>query len=140
VAATGSVIVAIAACWAQAELPGWITAGSIALVVIGNVFSYLRRNNPFPFLKVVLALAVVISFLWFFATIAKTASAGDLASVEGPLAILFTIIQATHAFDVPSRRDLGSPWPARPRWMAVAAAQASTPPSPSTWSPGPASV
>jgi len=124
VAATGSVIVAIAACWAQAELPGWITAGSIALVVIGNVFSYLRRNNPFPFLKVVLALAVVISFLWFFATIAKTASAGDLASVEGPLAILFTIIQATHAFDVPSRRDLGFSVAGSATLMAVAAAQA----------------
>jgi transglutaminase-like putative cysteine protease len=122
--ATGSVVVAIAACSAQGELPGWLAAGSIALVVIGNLFSYWRRDTPLPYLKVVLAVVVVGAFVWFFATISSTATAGDLASVERPLAILFTLIQGAHAFDVPSRRDLGFSLAGSATLMAVAAAQA----------------
>jgi len=122
--ATGAVVVAIAACSAQGELPGWLAAGSIALVVLGNLFSYWRRDRPLPFLKVALAAVVVASFMWFFATISSTATAGDLASVERPLAILFTLIQAAHAFDVPSRRDLGFSLAGSATLMAVAAAQA----------------
>ena len=123
-ASAGSVVVAIAACWAQGELPGWLAAGSMVLIVVGNVFSYRRRSHPLPFLKVVLAAVVVGSFVWFFATISNTATAGDLSSVERPLAILFTLIQAAHAFDVPSRRDLGFSLAGSATLMAVAAAQA----------------
>ncbi len=122
--ATGAVVVAIAACSAQGELPVWLAAGSIALVVLGNLFSYRRRDRPLPFLKVALAAVVVVSFIWFFATISSTATAGDLSSVERPLAILFTLIQAAHAFDVPSRRDLGFSLAGSATLMAVAAAQA----------------
>src|SRR5271170_6590727 len=124
VAAAGTVIVAVLACWAQGELSGWITAISIVPLVVGNVFSYARRNNPFPLLKLLLAVAVVSAFVWFFVTVSKSASAGDLASVEGPLAVLFTLIQAAHAFDVPSRRDLGFSLAGSATLMAVAAAQA----------------
>jgi len=122
--AAGSVVVAIAACWAQGELPGLLAVGSIVLVVVGNLFSYWRRNHPLPFLKVALAAVVVGSFVWFFSTISSTATAGDLSSVERPLAILFTLIQAAHAFDVPSRRDLGFSLAGSATLMAVAAAQA----------------
>ena len=45
-ASAGSVVVAIAACWAQGELPGRLAAGSIVLIVVGNVFSYRRRSRP----------------------------------------------------------------------------------------------
>ena len=123
-AATGAVVVAIAACWSQSELSTAVAAVSIALVVGGNVLSYRRRASPVRFLKLVLALAVVVAFGWFFVTVYATASAGDLTSVEGPLAVLFTLIQVTHAFDVPSRRDLGFSLAGSATLMAVAAAQA----------------
>jgi len=123
-ATTLAVAVAIAACWAQAELPGWVAVSAIALVVVGNAFSYWRRSRAFPYLKIFLAVSVVVAFGWFFTTISKVATAGDLASVEGPLAILFAVIQVTHAFDVPSRRDLGFSLAGSATLMAVAAAQA----------------
>jgi transglutaminase-like putative cysteine protease len=117
------VAVAIAACWSQGELGLSIALPSIALVVAGNVLSYRRRARPVRFLKLVLAVAVLAAFGWFFVTISSTASAGDLTSVEGPLAVLFTFIQVTHAFDVPSRRDLGFSLAGSATLMAVAAAQ-----------------
>jgi len=122
--ATLAVAVAIAACWAQAELSTWVAATSITLVIVGNVFSYWRRSRPLPFLKVALAAAVLAAFLWFFTTISSVATAGDLGSVEGPLAVLFAVIQVTHAFDVPSRRDLAFSLAGSATLMAVAAAQA----------------
>lgn len=124
VAATGAVVVAIAACWAQGELSSAVAGPSIALVTAGNLVSYQRRARPVRYLKLVLALAVVAAFGWFFVTVSATASAGDLTSVEGPLAVLFTMIQVTHAFDVPSRRDLGFSLAGSATLMAVAAAQA----------------
>ncbi len=124
VASTGAVVVAIAACWAQGELSPAVAGGSIGLVVVGNAISYRRRARPLRFLKPVLALAVIAAFGWFFVTVSATASAGDLTSVEGPLAVLFTLIQVTHAFDVPSRRDLGFSLAGSATLMAVAAAQA----------------
>ncbi|MHB8219342.1 MAG: transglutaminase family protein [Acidimicrobiales bacterium] len=122
--ATLAVVVAIAACWAQSELSTGVAATSIALVLIGNVFSYWRRSRPLPFLKIALAAGVLGAFLWFFATISRVATAGDLGSVEGPLAVLFAVIQVTHAFDVPSRRDLAFSLAGSATLMAVAGAQA----------------
>jgi hypothetical protein len=122
--ATTAVLVSIAACQAQGELAPWIAISSIVLVAAGSVFSYRRRTRPLPFLKLVLALAVVGAFLWFFAAISGDAGNGNIASVEGPLAVLFTVIQVTHAFDVPSRRDLGFSLAGSATLMAVAAAQA----------------
>ncbi|MDA8356154.1 MAG: transglutaminaseTgpA domain-containing protein [Actinomycetota bacterium] len=119
-----AVIIAIAACWTQAELSATVTVASITLVALGSVFSYWRRNRPLPLLKIVLAICVVAAFYWFFTTISRVATAGDLGSVEGPLAVLFTVIQVTHAFDVPSRRDLAFSLAGSATLMAVAAAQA----------------
>ncbi len=123
-AATLAVVVAIAACSAQSELSTPVAAVSITLVVVGNVFSYWRRSRPLPFLKIVLAVCVMAAFFWFFTTVSKVATAGDLGSVEGPLAVLFAVIQVTHAFDVPSRRDLAFSLAGSATLMAVAAAQA----------------
>jgi len=124
VSSAGAVVVSIAACWAQGELSGLVASLSIVLIIVGNVFSYLRRERPFPFLKIVLAAVVVASFLWFFTAIAGSAEAKNLAGVEGPLAVLFTLIQVAHAFDVPSRRDLGFTLAGSATLMAVAGAQA----------------
>ena len=101
-----------------------ITLGSIVLVAIGNTFSYRRRDHPLPWLKLALAIAVSGAFLWFFLSVSRRTSFGNLATVEGPLAVLFTWIQVTHAFDVPSRRDLGFSLAGSATLMAVAAAQA----------------
>ncbi|MHB1776215.1 MAG: transglutaminase family protein [Acidimicrobiales bacterium] len=127
VATALAVVVAIAACWSQGELAPWLGAVSIGVVVAGNVFSYQRRGRPTPYLKLVLAAAVVGAFLWFFFSIRQAAAAGNLASVEAPLAVLFTLVQAVHAFDVPSRRDLGFSLAGSATLMAVAAAQAVSP-------------
>jgi transglutaminase-like putative cysteine protease len=124
VAATASVVVAVAACWSQGELSGPVALGSVVLIVLGNLFSWRRRANPLPYLKLILALAVVGGFAWFFEAVSGQAGQGDLAAVEGPLAVLFTWIQVTHAFDVPSRRDLGFSLAGSATLMAVAAAQA----------------
>jgi len=123
-AATATVVVGIAACWSEGELSPTVAVGSMALVVVGNVFSYRRRANPLPGLKAVLAVAVTIAFLWFFLTVSRPAVVTSLATVEGPLAVLFTFIQVTHAFDVPSRRDLGFSLAGSATLMAAAAAQA----------------
>jgi len=124
VSSTACVVVAIAACWSQQELSPTLALTAIAAVIVGNLFSYWRRGRSLPWLKVVLALAVLASFVWFFATVTRHASLGSLAAVEGPLAVLFTLIQVTHAFDVPSRRDLGFSLAGSATLMAVAAAQA----------------
>jgi protein-glutamine gamma-glutamyltransferase len=124
VAATGAVAVGIVACWGQAELSGPFAAGSLALVVVGNVFSYRRRRRAVPYVKLLLAAAMLGAFAWFFVTMSADASAGDIASVEGPLAALFTAMQAAHSFDVPARRDLGFSLVGSATLMAVAAAQA----------------
>ena len=123
-ASTACVVVAVAACWAQGELSGRLTAVSITAIVIGNVFSYVRRGRSLPWLKLILAVAVMAAFVWFFRTVTTQGTAGNISSVEGPLAVLFTIIQVTHAFDVPSRRDLGFSLAGSATLMAVAAAQA----------------
>ncbi len=122
--ATLAVAIAIAACATAGELSAPLALSCIVLVFVGNAFSYQRRGRPWPMLKVVVAVAVVVAFVWFFATISGAARAGDLASVEGPLAVLFAIIQVTHAFDVPSRRDLGFSLAGSATLMAVAGAQA----------------
>jgi len=127
VATALAVVVAIGACWSQGELAPWLGAGAVGVVVAGNVFSYHRRGRPTPYLKLVLAAAVVGAFLWFFFSIRQAAAAGDLATVEAPLAVLFTLVQAVHAFDVPSRRDLGFSLAGSATLMAVAAAQAVSP-------------
>ena len=51
------------------------------------------------------------------------ATPGDIATVEGPLAVLFAWVLSTHAFDVPSRRDVAYSLAGSTALIAVAAAQ-----------------
>jgi transglutaminase-like putative cysteine protease len=124
VAATGSLAVGIAACAAEGELSALVAACSIAAVVAGNVFSYRRRARPLPWLKVVLAVVAVVAFWRFYFAISGGQGVTNLGAVEGPLAVLFTWIQVTHSFDVPSRRDLAFSLAGSVTLMAAAAAQA----------------
>ncbi len=123
-AASGAVCVAIAACAAQDELPPWFAAAAVALVCAGSVFSYRRRTRPLPYLKILLGASIFGAFAWFFVTISAYAASGQLSSVEGPLAVLFSTMQAAHAFDMPSRRDLGFSLAGSATLMALAGAQA----------------
>ena len=122
--ASGAVCVAIAACAAQGELPGWYAAGCGALICAGSAVSHRRRTRPVPYLKVFLGAAMLAAFSWFFVSVTAEAASGQLSNVEGPLAILFSAMQAAHSFDMPNRRDLGFSLAGSASLMAVAAAQA----------------
>jgi len=124
VAAAGCVLTAIAACFGQGELSASLAVCSGAAVLLGNTFSYARRSNPLPWLKGFLAASALGAFVWFFFAVERLGGAANIGAVEGPLAILFTWIQVTHAFDVPARRDLSFSMAGSATLMAAAAAQA----------------
>jgi transglutaminase-like putative cysteine protease len=124
VASTGAVAVGVAACAAEGELSFLVASVSIMALVAGNLFSYRRRSRPLPWLKVVLAVVALLAFWRFFFAISGTRGVTNLGAVEGPLAVLFTWIQVTHSFDVPSRRDIAFSLAGSATLMAVAAAQA----------------
>ncbi|MDA8310883.1 MAG: transglutaminaseTgpA domain-containing protein [Actinomycetota bacterium] len=119
-----AVCVAIAACASQGELPGWYGALAATLVCTGGVLSYRRRTRPVPYLKLLLGATMLGAFLWFFVTVSADAASGRLGAVEAPLAVLFTAMQTAHAFDMPSRRDLGFSLAGSATLMAVAGAHA----------------
>ncbi|MGH8997578.1 MAG: transglutaminaseTgpA domain-containing protein, partial [Acidimicrobiales bacterium] len=124
VAAAATVGIGIVACAAEGELSAPVAAIAIAGLVAGNGFSYVRRTRPLPWLKVLLAVVAVVAFWHFFFTISAAHGVTNLGAVEGPLAVLFTWIQVTHAFDVPSRKDLAFSLAGSVTLMAAAAAQA----------------
>ncbi len=124
VAAVGAVVVSIAACVAEGELNRPVAIASSVALIAGSVFSYRRRANPMSWLKLVLAVAALGGFFWFFLHISRHGGVTSIADVLGPLALLFTWIQLTHSFDTPSRRDLGFTLAGSATLMAVAAAQA----------------
>jgi len=123
-ASAAAVAVGIAACAAEGELSVPVAAVSITAVAAGNLFSYRRRARPLPWLKLVLAVVAVLAFWRFFFAISAANGVTNLGAVEGPLAVLFTWIQVTHAFDVPSRKDLTFSLAGSVTLMAAAAAQA----------------
>ncbi len=123
VASTAAVMVAAAACWSQGEIDLPVALFTMVATVVGNVLSYRRRSKPWPVVKPILAACAIAGFVWFIATVAHTATPGDISTVEGPLAVLFTWVLSTHAFDVPSRRDVAYSLAGSAALMAVAAAQ-----------------
>lgn len=123
IASAAAVIVATGACWSQGELSATVTIGAITATVVGNLLSYWRRERPWPLVKPILAVCAVGGFVWFIATVSHTATPGDISTVESPLAVLFTWVLCTHAFDVPARRDVAYSLAGSAALMAVAAAQ-----------------
>jgi transglutaminase-like putative cysteine protease len=119
-----AVVVAVLACAHEGELGPVAVVFTIVATVVGNVLSYRRRARPWPATKPILALCAVGGFVWFIATATRTATPGDISTVEGPLAVLFAWVLSTHAFDVPARRDVGYTLAGSAALMAVAAAQA----------------
>ncbi len=123
VASTLAVVVSIGACWSQGELQPAVALFTMAATVAGNLLSYWRRERPWAAVKPVLALCVVGGFVWFLLTVSANATPGDISTVEEPLATLFAWVLATHAFDVPARRDVAYSLAGSAALMAVAAAQ-----------------
>ncbi len=121
---TLAVLAGLAACESVGELSPAVTAIGAGALAAGMVFSHLTRRKPWPAVKIVLAITVVAVFAVFVHEVLGQAEAGNLASVEGPLAVLFVWIQVTHAFDVPARRDLLFSIVASAAFVAVASAQA----------------
>lgn len=122
-AAALSVVVAATAAWSQGELGPTVLAVTIVLTVTGNLWSWRRRARPWVGVKVILALAAVAGFTWFISTALHSANAGNITTIEGPLAVLFAWILSTHSFDVPARRDIAYSLAGSAALMAVAAAQ-----------------
>lgn len=123
-ASAAAVIVATAACWSQGALTARVTLFTIVATLVGNWWSYLRRNHPWGGVKILLAFCAVAGFAWFALTVAHHATPGDISTVEAPLATLFAWVLSTHAFDVPSRKDVGYSLAGSVALMAIAAAQA----------------
>ncbi|MHB8246779.1 MAG: transglutaminase family protein [Acidimicrobiales bacterium] len=124
IATTVAVVAGLAAAESVGELSPSLAVAATAAVGIGMLFSYATRNHPWQWLKVFLAVAVVCVFGVFVNQILNAAHTGQLASIELPLAGLFTWVQAVHAFDVPARRDLLFSLAAGTALITIAAAQA----------------
>ena len=118
-----AVLLGIGACWSEGELSPGVSLFAVVATVVGNIFAYRRRANPWPGVKPVLAACAVGGFVWFLVTVTHHATPGDIASVEAPLAVLFAWVLSTHAFDVPSRRDVAYSLAGSTALIAVAAAQ-----------------
>jgi protein-glutamine gamma-glutamyltransferase len=68
------------------------------------VFSYVMRERPGFLVKLLLAIGMVLSVMYFFSQ--ASGSFENVASLTRPLAELFLLTQLLHSFDVPTRRDL----------------------------------
>jgi protein-glutamine gamma-glutamyltransferase len=118
-----AVLAGIGACWSEGLLSPTVTLFAVAATVVGNVVAYRHRVRPWPGVKPILAVCAVGGFVWFILTVTHHATPGDIATVEGPLAVLFAWVLSTHAFDVPSRRDVTYSLAGSTALVAVAAAQ-----------------
>jgi transglutaminase-like putative cysteine protease len=127
VTTTVAVLTGIAASESVGEVSFGLAAVAMAAICGGMLFSYLTRHRPWQWLKVILALVVIAVFAIFVNEIFGAAQTGQLASIEVPLAGLFTWVQVVHAFDVPARRDLLFSLAAGGALVTIAGAQASSP-------------
>jgi len=118
-----AVLLGIGACWSEGELSPRVALFAAVATIVGNVVAYRRRANPWPGVKPVLAVCAVGGFVWFLLTVTHHATPGDISTVEAPLAVLFAWVLCTHAFDVPSRRDVAYSLAGSAALIAVAAAQ-----------------
>ncbi len=124
VATTVAVLAGILAAQSVGELNPLLALLATVTVCVGMAFSYLTRAHPHQWVKLVLALSVLGVFAFFVDSILSAAHTGELASIEVPLAGLFSWVQMIHAFDVPSRRDLLFSLAAATALVTIAGAQA----------------
>jgi transglutaminase-like putative cysteine protease len=122
-ASVAAVLTGIGACRAESLLSPAVALFAVVATIVGNVIAYRRRADPWPGVKPILALCAIGGFVWFILTVTRTATPGDISTVEAPLAVLFAWVLSTHAFDVPSRRDVAYSLAGSTALIAVAAAQ-----------------
>jgi hypothetical protein len=123
VACTATVLVAITAPATENEMPWIVALLSVALVVVGMIFSYRTRVAPPGWVKIAVALGAIGALVWFVNQVGS-GQITDITAVENPLTVLFAWILIVHSFHVPARRDLLFALGGSAALMAVAAAQA----------------
>ncbi len=119
-----AVLTSLFACQYEGELTLPFALGASTGITVGMAYSYFARNKTYGWLKLLLALGAVLAFLLFFHTVSTEQGIVTIGSVEAPLAVLFTLMQVLHSFDVRARRDLMFSIAGSATLMAVAAAQA----------------
>ena len=119
-----AVLASLFACQYEGELAPLFTLGASIGITAGMIYSYFARNKTYSWLKLLLALGAILAFLLFFRTVSTEQGIVTIGSVEAPLAVLFTLMQVLHSFDVRARRDLMFSIAGSATLMAVAAAQA----------------
>lgn len=100
-----AVVVAALAVLAQDVGGGSLRAAVLVGIPGGFAFSHYARYREGFWLKVGLAIALLVVFLNFLRSLAGIGP-GTLSEVQVPLAELFLWVQLLHALDVPARRDL----------------------------------
>ncbi|MHB8262878.1 MAG: transglutaminase family protein [Acidimicrobiales bacterium] len=123
-AAWGAVLISLTACLFESELSVLFVIVAACGVTLGMAYSYIARTHSSGWLKLLLALGALAAFVYFFHTISNEQGIVTIGSVEAPLAVLFTLMQVLHSFDVRARRDLMFSLAGSATLMAVAAAQA----------------
>jgi len=78
----------------------------LAGIPAGFLFSHLDRKHDRFWLKMALAVALLVVFIRFLASAQRLFDGGSAAEMQIPLAELFLWVQFLHSLDVPARRDL----------------------------------
>ncbi|MCL5948282.1 MAG: DUF3488 and transglutaminase-like domain-containing protein [Actinobacteria bacterium] len=120
----GAVVISLAACLFESELSVPFVIMAVCGITIGMLYSYIARAHSDGWLKLLLAVGALAAFVHFFNTVSNERGIVTIGLVEAPLAVLFTLMQVLHSFDVRARRDLMFSLAGSATLMAVAAAQA----------------
>lgn len=118
-----AVIATVLVAGASAAAEGAVSASTgvlaLALVVVGFVVSYVRRDERNLGIKAVLAVLLFVAFGGFLRAVQGSTSVDD---ARAPLAELFLWVQVLHSFDLPRRRDLNFSLASSVALVALAAA------------------
>ncbi|HEV3353967.1 MAG TPA: transglutaminaseTgpA domain-containing protein [Acidimicrobiales bacterium] len=75
-------------------------------IPVGFALSHLARHKDRFWLKVALAVALLVAFILFLGSVRAVLAGGSVSEIQIPLAELFLWVQVLHSMDVPARRDL----------------------------------
>jgi hypothetical protein len=83
----------------------FLTVACLAGIPVAYWYSYRSRRRDETWLKIAVAVSLLIAFANFLASAVRL-GAGGLGSVQVPLAELFLWVQILHSVHLPLRRDL----------------------------------
>lgn len=104
VAVLCAVLIAARATLAQDIGGPGLTLVAFVGIPVAFAFSHVWRHRPGFFVKVLLAIGMLLAVFHFVGQVRGTLE--NVATLQRPLAELFLLTQLLHSFDVPSRRDL----------------------------------